>query len=65
MQGFWIGPIDPMAFLKSFMPTTKKIPRIKLSKSDFSNVPRKSNAEKDIYEPLVRCIHLIRRLPVS
>ena len=53
MRGFWIGPIDPVSFLKSFLPTSKKVPSNKLSKASFKTVPTETSLEPEMHEPLV------------
>ena len=62
MKGFWLGPMDPIAFLKSFMHIDKRTPERKLSKAEFQSVPTAADDEQEMYEPLVSSVSLCPRI---
>jgi len=56
MQGYFLGPMDPSEFMRSFMPTNSQNPGDPPDGVDFCKVYEQAN-EKLMYAPFVRrCI---------
>lgn len=58
MEGFWLGPTDPMSFLNTFIHAQKKIPDSKLSGAAFGRIPSQPSSELQMsqYESFVSTI---------
>jgi hypothetical protein len=53
MEGYYLGPMDPVQFMSSFMPTNSQNPRSPSGGIDFSKVYNQAN-ERSMYDPFVR-----------
>ena len=54
MQGYFLGPMDPSEFMRSFMPVNSSGIGHFPDKIDFSTVYSQRN-ERLMYDPFVRC----------
>jgi len=63
MHGYFLGPMDPSEFMRSFMPVDSRDLGSPPDEIDFSEVYNKAN-EKLMYDPFVRCcVALLHRQP--
>jgi len=59
MHGYFLGPMDPSEFMRSFMPVDSRNLGTPPDEVDFSKVYNKAN-EKSMYDPFVRrCVILL------